>query len=345
MADILALGLSHYPMLANPDERMSMLHKLMLKNPDLDESLRDVKNWPPEMQAEWGDDEGTAAAARHRAALVGWLKQVRAALDEFNPDFVLIWGDDQYENFKEDVVPPYCVNIYEKYKITVPTNNVWGETEKDEYELPGNVQAGKMLVSRLIEEGFDAAYSYKPLHHPLGHAFTNAIHYLNYDRKGFHYPILPVSVNCYGTKVLSQRGGLPDFSRKMRPEDFDPPAPTPRRLFDMGAATARILAESPYRVALIASSSWSHAFLNENDKFFKPDIDADLLLYNALREGRYDVWRDYPAKEVEPRGQQEVLNWMCLAGALQALGRVPETTGFVKTHIFNSSKVFLISRP
>jgi hypothetical protein len=64
-----------------------------------------------------------------------------------------------------------------------------------------------------------------------------------------------------------------------------------------------------------------------------------------LREGRYDVWRDYPAKEVEPRGQQEVLNWMCLAGALQALGRVPETTGFVKTHIFNSSKVFLISRP
>ena len=37
-----------------------------------------------------------------------------------------------------------------------------------------------MLATRLIEEGFDTAYAYKPLHHPLGHAFTNAIFYLDY---------------------------------------------------------------------------------------------------------------------------------------------------------------------
>lgn len=345
MAEILALGLSHYPMLANPDDRMSWLHKMMLKNPELDEFLRDPSNWPPEMQAEWGDDEGASGAARHRAEILTWLRRVRAAIDDFKPDLILIWGDDQYENFKEEVIPPYCVNIYDKYRITVPPNNVWGETADEEYDLPGHVPAGKLLVSRLIAEGFDAAYAYKPLHHPLGHAFSNAIHYLNYDRTGFGYSILPVTLNCYGTRVICQRGGLPDFTRKMGPEDYDPPAPPPRRFFDLGAATARILAESPYRVAIVASSSWSHAFLNENEKFFKPDIDADLRLYDALRAGRYDVWRDYPASEIEPRGQQEVLNWMCLAGALQELGRVPEVTGFVKTWIFNSSKVFLISPP
>jgi hypothetical protein len=345
MAEILALGISHYPMLIWPDDQMSGIHKRMLRNPDLDPKLKDPANWPAEMRAEWGDDEGTASAAKHRAELVAWMKRVRMALDKFKPDFILIWGDDQYENFQEDIIPPYCVNVYDEYKISIPSGNVWGEASTDVRNLPGNVAAGKFVVSRLIEEGFDAAYSYKPLHHPLGHAFTNVIHYLDYDRLGFDYSILPVSVNCYGRQVISQHGGLPNFSKPQSPGDLDPPAPTPKRLFDLGATTARILRDSPYRVALLASSGWSHAFLNVNAQYFGPDTDADLMLYDALRKGRYDVWRSYPAAEIEARGQQEVLNWMCLVGALHELGRVAEMTGFVRTYIFNSSKVFLISSP
>jgi hypothetical protein len=38
-------------------------------------------------------------------------------------------------------------------------------------------------------------------------------------------------------------------------------------------------------------------------------------------------------------------NWMCLTGALSALGRKPAEIGFVDTWIFNSSKTFLISPP
>ena len=66
------------------------------------------------MRTEWGNDEGVSSAARHRERLVGAMMKTRAALDAFKPDFVLIWGDDQYENFKEDIIPPYCVNAYEK---------------------------------------------------------------------------------------------------------------------------------------------------------------------------------------------------------------------------------------
>ena len=44
---------------------------------------------------------------------------------------------------------------------------------------------------------------------------------------------------------LAQRGGLPVFDRMISDADLDPPAPTPRRLFDLGAATARMLARSP----------------------------------------------------------------------------------------------------
>lgn len=343
MAEILVLGLSHYPMLAMRDEFMASLHKRMLKNPKLPPSLRDPANWPEAMRKEWGDDDGLAAAALHRVQFVDWCRKVRRALDSFEPDFVVIWGDDQYENFKEDVVPAYCVNAHDRFHVAAPPNNVWGEPI--EFELPGHVPAAKLLASRLIEEGFDTAYSYKPLHHPLGHAFANGILYLDYDREGFKYPIIPVSINCYGRRVICQRGGLPDFSRDYADADLDPPGPTPRRLFDMGAATARIFADTGYRVALLASSSWSHAFLTPKNHFLYPDTPADEFLFDAMQTGAFDKWRDYPAAAIEESGQQEVLNWMCAAGAMRELGRKPQAAAMVKTWIFNSSKVFLIAPP
>jgi hypothetical protein len=344
MAEILALGISHYPPLARHDDRMADILRRMLRNPDLPASLRTSGGWPKGMREEWGDDEGVASAARHRTALVGWMERTRAALDDFNPDFVLIWGDDQYENFREDIIPPYCINAYEQFTLDSPVDNVWGETGKT-YELKGNQRAAKMLATGLIEQGFDTAYSYKPLHHPLGHAFSNAIFYLDYNRRGFPYPIIPFAVNCYGRKVVSQRGGVPVFDGRPRSDDLDPPAPSPRRLFDLGAATARILAESPYRVALLASSGWSHAFLTAKNHYLYPDREADRRMYDHLRTGDYATWRGYSGDAVEDSGQQEILNWMCLAGALNALERKPKETGFVDTWIFNSSKAFLIAPP
>ena len=346
MAEILALGISHYPPLLWPDKNMSGLLKAMMRNPNLPEALKTPAGWSEEMQKEWGDDEGETAAAGHREQMVEWTRKARQALDDFNPDFVLLWGDDQYENFKEDIVPPYCVNAHPEFRFHNFPNNIWGEPVDQEFVLPGTAQAGKLLASELIEAGFDTSYSYKPLHHPLGHAFTNAIFYLDYDRKGFDYPILPVSINCYGRHVISQKGGLPSFEKELTEDDLDPPAPTPARLFDMGAETARILSESKYRVALVASSSWSHAFLTKKNHYLWPDIPADRALFEAMARGDYASWRDYPAPAIEGCGQQEVLNWFCLIGALNKLGRgAPDVAAFVETWIFNSNKAFLISKP
>ena len=344
MAEILALGLTHYPPLWGPDERMSWIFRRMLTNPKLPEKLKQPGGWPEQARAQWSDDQGTAEAGRHREAMVAWFKRTRAALDAFKPDFVLMWGDDQYENFKEDVVPPYCLFAYERFRFATPPGNVWGETDKT-WDLAGHPAAAKMLASRLIEEGFDTAYSYKPLHHPLGHAFTNAVMYLDYERKGFDYPFVPFAINCYGRKVLAQRGGLPVFDREIGETDWDPPAPSPKRLFDLGAATARILAASPYRVALIASSGWSHAFLTAKNNFLWPDTAADLRMFEALKRADWAAWRGMSAAAVEDSGQQEILNWSCLAGAMSELGRQPKETVFLDTWIFNSTKTFMIAPP
>ncbi|HYL59539.1 MAG TPA: hypothetical protein VEU51_11760 [Candidatus Acidoferrales bacterium] len=345
MGEILAVGITHYPPLAGRDEAMSWILKRMLQNPHLPEKFRRPDGWPKAMQQEWGADEGTASARLHRERLRRSLGKARAQIDEFRPDFIVVWGDDQYENFREDVVPPYCIYAHESFEFAAPANNVWNEPADKKFRQAGNVQAAKYLATGLIETGFDAAYSYKPLHHPLGHAFANAVLYLDYDRTGFPYPIIPFAINCYGRKVIAQHGGLPMFENPPTEAELDPPAPTPRRLFDLGAATARIFARSPWRVALLASSGWSHAFLTAKNHYLFPDSAADRMLFEALRAGNYDAWRDYPAASVEESGQQEILNWMCLAGALAELRRKPAETELIDTWIFNSSKCFLNAPP
>ncbi len=345
MSDILVVGITHYPPLAGKDEVMSWILKRMLQNPNLAEKYRQVTGWPAGMRAEWADDEGVSAARNHRNRLVSALRTTRKQIDAFHPDFILIWGDDQYENFREDVVPPYCVYAHESFEFGPPANNVWNEPANKQFQVSGNVAAAKYLTTKLIEAGYDTAYSYKPLHHPLGHAFANAVLYLDYDRKGFSHPIIPFTINCYGKRVIAQRGGLPMFENPPTEAQLDPPAPTPQRLFDLGAATARILAEGPWRVVLMASSGWSHAFLTAKNNFLYPDTPADRMLFEALRSGTYDTWRNYPAASVEESGQQEILNWMCLAGALAELKRKPANAEFIDTWIFNSSKCFLTAPP
>jgi hypothetical protein len=164
MAEVLALGISRYPPLSGPDNRMSGILQRMLRNPDLLPALRTPGGWSAPTRAEWSTDEGTEAAGRHRADPVAWMRRVHAELGRFTPYFALIRGDDQYENFQEDIVA-----------------------------------------------------------------------------------------------------------------------------------------------------------------------------------GDYAPWRAYGGQAAEDCGQQEILNWMCLAGALQALERKPRETGFVDTWIFNSSKVFLLA--
>src|SRR5207244_6043169 len=129
------------------------------------------------------------------------------------------------------------------------------------------------------------------------------------------------AINCYGRRVISFRGGAAKFGQTPPPEELDPPSPSPARCFDLGAAAARVLKNSPYRVALIASSSWSHAFLHDKAWRLYPDIESDRDFYEALRSGSYSHWRDAPLSDVAELGQQERLNWLSMSGGMGELER------------------------
>ena len=344
MGEILGIGATHYPPGLVPEEYKPWpLARMLQTDPRIPAHLKDPANWPEPMRAEWGDDEGITSHKAHRARVFKAFRQIREEIDAFQPDFILIWGDDQYENFKEDIIPPFCVLAYDQltfqpFQRLRGRPNIWGEPNDKEFTSPGQHKAGRFLASRLLEEGIDMAYAYRPLHEDgLGHAFANTLLFLDLDRKGFHYPVLPIAVNCYGSSVIRNRGGGAQYS-----DEPDPPSPSPRRCFEVGQATARVLKESPWRVVLMASSSWSHAFLTEKNHWIYPDLEADRAMLEHLRAGDYAKWRDVPLAQMEASGQQEVLNWVCLAGAMAELGYQAHILDWVETWTFNAPKCLAV---
>lgn len=352
MGDLLGLGVSHYPPLSGRDEEMAGILRWTLDDPDIPGVEKDPGLWPDAMRSEWGDDGGITAARAHRSELVAAFKVARRALDDFAPDVVLIWGDDQYENFREDIIPPYSVLAYSDLAIQpwkmaqessnmVGKPNAWDEPPETSFLVRGTPDVAKALVTALTEGSFPTAYSYTQLHHPgLPHAFLNAILYLDYDRRGFDYPVIPFPVNCYGRKVVSYKGFLSRFGEK---HDLDPPSPSPAHMMNLGAAVAQFFAAQPWRVALVASSSWSHAFLCDKTWRLRPDTGSDMEMYQALTEGDTGLWRSKTVSDLERAGQQEMLNWFCLVGAMEEMGRrKPDWATLVRTEVFNSNKAFCV---
>src|ERR1700751_4265892 len=336
-----------------PDAYMSSFRTPTLKSERVPEEMKEPARWPEPLRQELAANQDGGAAAEHRRRLVGGFRKAREALDAFAPDVVLIWGDDQYENFREDGVPSFCVfalDAIDCRPLARPgrseQGNVWGESADKVFRVDGHRPAGCYLGAELIKADFDVSYAYA-MRHELGlpHAFINTILFLDYDRAGFGYPVVPFHVNCYGSSVIAKRGSSAHLTGEADPNAVDPPGPNPSRCFDVGGAVARVLADSPWRVALIASSSWSHAFLTPKNHYLHPDNAGDRARFDELASGKLARWRELTTEQIEDAGQQEFLNWVCLGGAMHALGREPEIVDYVESYIFNSDKCFALFRP
>ena len=213
MAEILGLGVTHSPLLVGSDERMAGIFERVLNSPRLPPAVQDPANWPPQMRQEWSEHQAGRAAPAHRHRAIEGFRAVRAALDSFNPDFILIWGDDQYENFREDGVAPFCVFALDAidshpFKRTGAAN-AWSEPAETVIHTLGHRAGGRHVATSLVEQGFDISYAYSMRHEAgLPHAFINAMLLLDYDRRGLPWPVVPFHVNCYGSSTISKRGAF-----------------------------------------------------------------------------------------------------------------------------------------
>ncbi|MDT5348010.1 MAG: hypothetical protein QOH91_1297, partial [Mycobacterium sp.] len=260
-----------------------------------------------------------------------------------------VWGDDQYENFREEVIPPFCVLAYGDVNVNpfeVMTRrgspNAWGLPDDTTITLHGDAEGASRLADDLIGQGFDVAYSYrKRTGAQFPHAIVNTQLFLDYPNAGsrFEYRLIPITVNCYGQHAIARRGGLARFA-EIAHERLDPSGPTPARCFALGRAVAQAFRDTDLRVALVASSSWSHAFLTDKTWHITPDTAADRRLYQLFVDGDYATWQNTPSSDIIDSGQHEMLNWFCLTGAVDELSLDLEWSELVTSDVFNSNKCF-----
>ena len=350
MAEILGLGITHYPaVVVEPEHWSKFLIRRTQAGQVPTEVFENKDRWPAPMREEWAEDQGAAAAERHRARMVDASRKVRQALDAFDPDFVVMWGDDQYENFNNDCIPAFCVYIMDQ-AVSRPysprffggVGNIWGVPADAEMVVRGHREGARSLSQSLISGGFDIAYAYATRHpNGLAHSFNNAILWLDYEQSGFPYPVVPFHVNCYGNRLTD----ISEDETGNSVADMSPPSPSPKRCFEIGRATAKFFADSPWRVALIASSSWSHANLTEKTDWLYPDIPSDRARLAELENGDYIRWAELDLHQIEDAGQHEFLNWICLAGAMAETRQRFEAIDFVESYLFNSSKCFGVFHP
>jgi len=357
VGDILGLGLSHFGGFMFPDEDMASRVRARLDDGSLPASLDHPSKWPEPMRAEWGNDAGSSFAKRHKADYFAGLDRIRDALDAFAPDAVVIFGDDQYECFREDLVPPYCLFIAHEFRTRpylrarlfgAERQNIWNDPFDTVLTHRGAPEIAGRLLHALFEQGFDPACSYGLPHQDyLGHAFANTLLYLDHRRTGFPYPVIPFAINAYGAELLRSRGGyVPEESVPGSPGWLpDPPMPSPARCFDLGRALAGAIADSPWRVALVGSSSFSHGFLTAKNDYLYPDIPSDRARHAELAAGNYGAWRGLSIKDLREAGQHELLNWCPMVGAMDALGQMPSYCELLESHLMNSSKCVAVFPP
>jgi len=368
MGEILGIGCPHGPHLRFTDETMANNYfRINLRNKKTPAFWKDPQNWPAKMREEWGEDEGVTAAAGHRKAVLDGFKAAREAIDDFKPDFILIFGDDQYEIFQEDIFPPFCIFAHDEFEmggrrpgrriepgpngiLNTGITNVGLPMERPpmQSKFKGSKKIGTMIATGLVNRGFEVGWSSK-LHHTsgLGHAFTYTFEYLDWERKGFEYPIIPFHVNCYGEDMRMPSlgsdewiGRLPDpddLAKRLEGGECLPPgSPPPWRCYDLGKAVGQIINESPYRAVIIGSSSWSHASLTSMHGFLWGDVDSDRQRYEELKAGQHHLWRELDPARLRASGQHEMRNWICLAGAME--GRKAKVLTYAESYIFNSCK-------
>jgi hypothetical protein len=199
------------------------------------------------------------------------LDTLRRTLEAAKPDVIILFGDDQSEQFDFSNYPALEIfagesyagfKISGKFGLPVPNSTRQSRPKTAEHWVttPGHPEVARWLITELIEEGFDISFSLK-LPRPddgIGHAFMRPFVYLAPD---YNIPTVPFFVNCY-------------FG----------PQPTGRRCVELGRAMRRLITRMPgdLKVAVIGSGGLWHTPMLPHSIL---DTEFDRAILDCVRSG------------------------------------------------------------
>jgi hypothetical protein len=202
--------------------------------------------------------------ARKEARIKAAFGVLRARLEAAKPDVLLIFGDDQLEQFDFKNFPAMALFTgasYSGYKISRWVGLPVGSRRPEREKTPENwvtvrshQQLSHALMRELIRDGFDLAFS-NELGDPeegMGHAFMRPSFYLDPE---YRIPSVPFFVNCYYG-----------------------PQPTAKRCYQLGRAVRAAIERIPLdlNVAVIGSGGLWH-LPNYPNSWLDETFDANIL--------------------------------------------------------------------
>jgi len=268
------------------------------------------------------------------------FSKLAAEVAAYDPTLIITFGPDHFNGFFYDLMPSFCVGI------RAQAAGDW-DYGKDNARINVPEETAVALVRRVLDEGVDAAYSYRM---QADHGVTQPLHFLcggQLDR----YPTIPIFINGAAApmptakRTVALGRAVGQFIQSLNLENervlilgtgglsHDPPTPqmgsVPPEVEEFlicgrnpsaearHARQAKIiavgqkLAAGDQSVAVPLNPEWDIALLEK----FK---QADFAALEAMSEA--DIRRD------GGRGGQEVRSWMAAFAALHEIGDYEMTT-------------------
>ncbi|MFN0107489.1 MAG: hypothetical protein ACKVZH_01440 [Blastocatellia bacterium] len=213
-------------------------------------------------------------------ASIAGMRELGEILDETKPDVIVFLGSDHLETFSINCVPTFAI---------VAGNRATAEFAGRKYDLPIHREMAEDLLYKLVDAGFDLAYSEDAV---LGHTFAVPFEFVIGGRD---IPVIPIHINVYM-----------------------PPLPSPKRCAALGKAIADVIASRSERVAIIASGGMSH--YPGTWKYPQPEFGFDRWVIQELEKGNANAVLDLTTEQLDAAGNTELLPWALMFGAI---GNVP----------------------
>lgn len=165
------------------------------------------------------------------------FKVLQDRLRAYNPDALVVIGDDQGDMFAPSMMPAICIYTGEELWGTLAVPYLPEDPKDMIITLKVHQGLARHILHKLFEYGFDPAYAEveRPVGRPEHGASHSVIHPMPRLMPGLDVPIIPIFLN-----------------------EYFPPMPSAERCWQLGRVLREILDKRPERIAIYASGGLSH---------------------------------------------------------------------------------------
>lgn len=252
---------------------------------------------PPPNELEHEDDKALDEYAERIKKAVDTL---RAELNRYAPDVVVVLGYDDGTCFGDAQVPQFCTYTGAKLDGTTAITALGEQPDDHKVSFECSPEFAWELQANLVDQGFDM--SYMAVQNPLGSnpengtssAFTRPLSLL---LDGIDAAIVPLFINCHVE-----------------------PTPSGGRCLAFGKALAQALEESPVKVAVLAVGGMSHDPNGARAGWIDNRLD-NFVLRHMSKGTTIRLQRMFDVDSDTTRGGTgQLRTWIAAAGAAEANG-------------------------